>query len=173
MFINPESAFGKFGSIERTIATTETKAAAALGKTSFGVSYTSTGNNFLDSLGIQNAQVSNIRMSVNADLPLQDFLEVSAHESFHVSVAQNFPNFAAAGLTQPNRSPIFQYLSGFPLYFEEVGAYAYGSASAGRYGSTLLAPVNAFGSLNARQNAAVLGLGVTTAGGIWYNYNNQ
>jgi len=93
------------------------KEATQVGGTDFKVSYGSTGNRFLDSIGLQSAQISDIRMSVDASLPANEFLEVSAHEGFHVNVAQNYPNFAAAGMLQSGRSPVFNYLSGFPLYF--------------------------------------------------------
>jgi hypothetical protein len=145
------------------------KEATQVGETGFKVSYGSTGNRFLDSIGLQSAQISDIRMSVDASLPANEFYEVSAHEGFHVDVAQNYPNFAAAGMTQAGRNPAFNYLSGFPLYFEEIGAYAKGSITAGNYGMAAFAPIRAFGSLSGKQATTVIGFGAVSSGLLYYD----
>lgn len=123
------------------------------------LSFGSTGSRVLDSLGFKSAQLSNIRVSIDPSLSGLDLLETSAHESFHVFVAENFPNFAA--------SSRMTYFGAFPRYAEETSAYAYGAISAGRYFNALFAPIGAFGSLSAGQTASVLGTGVAT-GGLWY-----
>ena len=142
-----------------------TRSATTLGETKYLTSFTSTGNSLLDTLGIQNAEISDINVSLNPNLTGTDLANVTAHENFHVAVAQNFPNFAASSGRWP-------YIGAFPLYAEEVGAYGYGAISAGQYSQALLAPVSAFQSLSAGQTISVLGTGAAAGGLIYYNYSH-
>lgn len=144
-----------------------TKATAARattdGLTTFDVAWSATGNKFLDSIGLRNANISNIRVTIDPSLTGANLVNTAAHEGLHVAVAQHLPNFAASAGRLP-------YIGAFPLYAEEVAAYGYGSVRAGQYGQALLAPISAFGSLSAGQSISVLGTG-TAAGGLWYSGN--
>ena len=147
--------------VGRTAAeATAGRSATTVGLTTYNVSFGSTGNALLDSVGIQDATISNIRITVDPSLTGADLANVTAHEGLHATIAQNFPNFAASSGRLP-------YIGAFPLYAEEVGAYGYGALSAGQYGQALLAPINAFGSMSAGQTISVLGTGAA-AGGLWY-----
>jgi len=152
----------------RTAATGERMAAArsatTLGETTYNVSFGSTGSGLLDSLGLQGAKISNIGVKIDPSLTGAQLVNTSAHESFHVAVAQNLPNFAAS-------SGRLRFIGAFPLYAEEVGAYGLGAVRAGQYGQALLAPVSAFQSLSAGQSISVLGTGAAV-GGLWY-YNTH
>ena len=143
---------------------TAARMATTEGLTTYDVSFGATGNGMLDTLGIQNARISNIGVTIDPSLTGANLANVTAHEGFHVAVAQTFPNVAASAGRLP-------YIGAFPLYAEEVGAYGYGAISAGQYGQALLAPISAFGSMSAGQTISVLGTGVG-AGSLWY-YGNH
>ena len=145
---------------EETTAAIATRSATTLGETTYNVSFGSTGSSILDSLGLQSAKISNIGVTIDPAITGADLANVTAHEGFHVTIAQNFPNFAASSGRLP-------YIGAFPLYAEEVGAYGYGAISAGQYGQALMAPISAFGSMSAGQTISVLGTGVA-AGSLWY-----
>jgi RHS repeat-associated protein len=136
------------------------KGVSTLGTTTYDVSFASTGSRVLDSVGLQNAKIANIGVTIDPSLTGANLANVTAHEGFHVAVAQSFPNFAASSGRLP-------FVGAFPLYAEEVGAYGYGAISSGQYGQALFAPISAFGSMSAGQTASVLGTGAAV-GGLWY-----
>ena len=157
-------AFAEWLAPEAAAGTRLTKAAMTQGLTTFDVSFGSTGNAFLDSIGIQDATISNIRIEIDSSLEGFDLENTIAHEGFHAEIAQEFPNLAASAGRVP-------YIGAFPLYAEEVAAYGYGALSAGQYGQALLAPILAFGSLSVGQTISVLGTGAAI-GGLW-NYDRH
>ncbi|HYG21466.1 MAG TPA: DUF6531 domain-containing protein [Verrucomicrobiae bacterium] len=161
--------FGQAGRFGRGSAlafaeTTAAKSGKTVGLTTYDMTFAPTGNRLLDSVGIENATISNLRIWIDPGLTGADRLNTIAHEGFHAAIAERYPNFAASS----GRLPV---IGAFPLYAEEVAAYAYGSFTAGQYGQTLLAPISAFGSMSFGQTATVLGTG-STVGGLWY-YGNH
>ena len=134
---------------------------ATMGETTFNYSFGSTGNKFLDTLGIRNATISNINVTITPGQVGADLLNTQAHEAFHVYVAQNFPNFAV--------SKRLTYFGAFPRYGEEVGAYFVGGIRSGQYGQAIISPFTAFGSLSAGQTISVIGTGAGAGGVLYYD----
>lgn len=131
------------------------------GVTTFNITYGSTGNSLLDSLGLQSAKISNIAIDIDSSLTGADLANVTAHEGLHAAIAQNFPNLAASA-TSP-------YIGPFSRYLQEVAAYGYGGISAGQYGQAALAPITAFGSLSTGETISVLGTGAVAGGLLYYD----
>jgi RHS repeat-associated protein len=136
--------------------------ATTLGTTTYKVAFDATGNSVLDAMGIQNARISNINTWVNPELTGSELVNTIAHEEFHAAIAESFPNFAASSGRLP-------YVGAFPLYAEEVGAYAQGAFQAGQYGQMLASPISAFGSMTFGQSMSILGTGAAVSGLGYYN----
>ncbi len=157
---------GTFGEVasevevgEAVLGSGASKGSWTAGETTFRVSYGSTGSGFLDSLGFQSAQISDINVTIDSSLTGAELTNTIAHEGVHVALAENFPNLAAASGRLP-------YIGAFPLYGEEVAAYGYGAYSAGQYGQMFAAPVLAFGSMTTGQTISVMTTGAAF-GGLW------
>ncbi len=63
---------------------------ATFGETSFDTSFGPTGNRILDSVGIEDATLSNIRVSITRGTGADAFESSGGTEGFHVFVAQNY-----------------------------------------------------------------------------------
>lgn len=159
--------FGQMGRLGKVsgvgeVASIAGRNATTLGLTTYDLAFVGTGNRFLDAVGIRNAEISNIKIALSPSLFGADLANAAAHEGLHASIAQNLPNFAASSGRLP-------YFGAFPLYAEEVAAYAYGGFSAGQYGQALLSPISAFGSLSPGQSISVLGTAAAVGGLYFYN----
>jgi hypothetical protein len=93
------------------------------------------------------------------------YRETWFHERFHQWLARHVGINVAAWSTKIKGFPVF----GAVAYVEEVFAYAFGSAAAGRIWGVAAAPLSAFGSLTGGEFVATLLTGALTVGG-WLGY---